>query len=174
MTDTTKPSLRLFYALWPDDDVRAELMRQQALIQGSKTRYVNFHLTLAFLGQQPAALLPVLKSILEQLPQSAFTLVLDRIGYFTQKKTAWSGMHAVPDALTLLHHALAEALVQNNTGFHPPAEFRPHVTLARNADTPDELPFSPIVWTCNHVALVESITEPDGVVYRVLASRFLK
>jgi 2'-5' RNA ligase len=174
MTNNTKQSLRLFYALWPDDVTRADLMRQQALIKGRKTSYGNLHLTLAFLGEQPVELLPIFKSILEYLPQQAFTLVLDRIGYFTQKKIAWSGMHESPAALNALHSALSEALVKNKTGFDRSLEFRPHVTLARNAESPEELPFSPIVWKCDHVALVESTNQPEGVVYRVLASYFLE
>lgn len=174
MKNNERQSLRLFYALWPDDSVRAELMRLQALIRGRKTRYQNLHLTLAFLGQQSADLLPLLKSMLATLPSNAATLAVDRIGYFKQKKIVWAGMHDTPDALSALNEDLAGMLARNNITFNDQSAFRPHITLARDADSPEELPFDPFVWRCDHVALVESVTQPDGVIYRVLASHFLR
>ena len=170
MTNTAKESLRLFYALWPDDMTRAALMDLQAPLSGRKTRYENLHLTLAFLGQQSIDLLPLFKSILEKLPQHAIALTVDRIGYFTRKKIAWAGMHAIPTALTALHKQLVADLVQNNVPFSPPSEFHPHITLARDADMPEELPFHPFVWQCQHAVLVASTNQQDGVAYRVLAS----
>ena len=165
----TQP-LRLFYALWPDDAVRAALMDIQAPMHGRKTPYRNLHITLAFLGQQPAGMLPALKKILAELPRTAPPLVLDRVGYFTNNRIAWAGMHGTPDALIALQRDLTHRLRQNQIDFKDAAEFRPHVTLARDAAPPECLPFEPICWQADHVALVESVTQQDGVSYRVLAS----
>ncbi|MGZ3240653.1 MAG: RNA 2',3'-cyclic phosphodiesterase [Burkholderiaceae bacterium] len=174
MVNSTKQSLRLFYALWPDEATRAALMRLQAPIRGRKTRYENFHLTLPFLGQQPADLLPLLKSNLGRVPPQPVALMVDRIGYFTQQKIAWAGMSEMPVALHALNNSLIEALAQNNIAFNNHSTFRPHITLARDAEPPEELPFNPFVWQCEHVALVESSNQQEGVVYRVLASRLLR
>lgn len=173
MMKSENKSLRLFYALWPDDATRAALMDVQAPLAGRKTRYENLHMTLAFLGQQPADLLPALTAILAKLPRQSIPLTIDRIGYFTQKKIAWAGMHETSPALTDLNRHLLEALAQNKVAFSSASEFRPHVTLARDADAPEELPFQPFAWTCRHVALVESSNRVDGVHYQVLASHFL-
>lgn len=172
--NSTKRSLRLFYALWPDDATRVALIRLQAPITGRKARYENLHLTLAFLGQQPVDLLPVFTSILANLSSPPVTLTVDRIGYFTQKKIAWAGMHEAPVALSVLNSTLVSALKQNNIAFNSQSTFRPHITLARDAEQPEELPFHPFVWHGGKIALVESTNDADGVAYRVLASRFLR
>jgi 2'-5' RNA ligase len=164
-------SPRLFYALWPDDETRAALLRLQARVNGRKTRYGDLHVTLAFLGRQPAAVLPVLQTILARIPRPDMTLAIDRIGYFARQRIAWAGMHEVPDALIALRQELTRMLEQHAVAFdHRPA-FKPHVTLARDASMPADTPFEPIRWQADHVALVQSITRADGASYRVLASR---
>jgi 2'-5' RNA ligase len=166
-------SLRLFYALWPDDAARAELMRLQSGLHGRLTRYDNFHITLAFLGQQPAALLPALKEILERLPTGSMTLTLNRSGYFSRNRIAWAGMHAPPDALFELQRSLAQLLVRKQVAYDAQSSFKPHVTLARNASPPSDMVFTPIVWRASQVVLVQSDMQRDGVIYRVLGSRSL-
>ncbi len=167
--DASKQSLRLFYALWPDDATREALMHMQARMHGRKTRYENFHLTLAFLGQQPADLLPAMRKILADIRPAQISLVLDRIGYFTQSRIAWAGMHETPAALIALQRDLVQGLAQNNIACNGRSAFRPHVTLARDAAPPEDLPFEPVVWRADHVVLVESTTDREGVIYRVIA-----
>jgi 2'-5' RNA ligase len=169
----TKDTMRLFYALWPDDATRAELMRLQTNLHGRMTHYDNLHITLAFLGQQPTSLLPALKDLLGHLPKSAMTLRLDRVGYFTRNRIAWVGMHEVPDALFELQGKLTQALLKEDIAFDSHSNFKPHVTLARDASMPPDLVFTPITWQANQVALVQSKAQPDGVSYRVLESRAL-
>src|SRR5437667_76833 len=53
MRDPQQRKLRLFYALWPDAATRAALTRLQLAVRGRNMRPENFHLTLAFLGEQP-------------------------------------------------------------------------------------------------------------------------
>lgn len=166
-----KETMRLFYALWPDDATRAELMRVQTSMHGRLTRYEDLHITLAFLGQQPVTLLPALKEILAGLRKTAIALTLDRIGYFTTKRIAWIGMHEAPDALLVLQRELAQALVQKNISFDNRTGFKPHVTLARDASLPPDIVFTPITWQATQAALVQSM--PNGGGYHVLASRSL-
>jgi 2'-5' RNA ligase len=170
---TANETMRLFYALWPDDATRTELMRVQAGIHGRKTHYENLHITLAFLGEQPTTVLPALKDILDHLPKSAMTLTLDRLGYFPRNRIAWVGMHDVPDTLFTLQSTLAQALLQQDVSFDNRSAFKPHVTVARDATAPPDMVFAPISWQANQVALVQSKAQPDGVSYRVLASRLL-
>lgn len=164
-------SLRLFYALWPDDGTRAGLMRIQAQMRGRMVRYENLHITLAFLGQQPANLLPVLTEILPQLPALPITLTLDRLGYFTRKRIAWVGMHDPPEELFKLQRHLAEMLAGRDISFDNRPDFKPHVTLARDARAPTDMVFAPITWRASQAVLVQSMT--NGGTYRVLASRSL-
>jgi 2'-5' RNA ligase len=170
-TDSAQP-MRLFYALWPDDATRAALMRWQETVHGRKTRSQNLHLTLAFLGQQPATSLFTLQEILMQLPQAQMTLILDRIGYFSRQKIAWAGIQAVPDALIGLYQTLMQELARHNIAFDQSA-FKPHITLARDAASPSGNAVDPIRWQADQVALVQSAAQPEGGSYRILASRKL-
>jgi 2'-5' RNA ligase len=163
--DKTK-SLRLFYALWPDETTRAALARLQIPIRGRKTRYRNLHLTLAFLGEQPSALVRVLHEILTRLPTAQIPMVLDQVGYFPKKQIAWAGMHPVPDALADLQQQLVKALAQQGIICSP--DFKPHVTLARHAQAPDDFHFPPIQWIAKQIVLVHSTRDAEGIFYRVL------
>jgi 2'-5' RNA ligase len=171
---TAKDRMRLFYALWPDDATRTGFVQVQTNFHGRLTRYENLHITLAFLGDQPASLVPDLKDILEHLSKSALTLTLDRLGYFVKNRIAWVGMHSPPEALFTLQSELAQALLRKGVTFDNRATFKPHVTLARDATPPPDMAFTPITWQANQIALVQSKTQPDGVAYRVLASRSLE
>src|SRR5947199_233573 len=61
------PTLRLFFALWPDAATRTiigELARQVAAeSHGRAVASDNIHVTLAFLGTQPVASVPELRSL---------------------------------------------------------------------------------------------------------------
>jgi 2'-5' RNA ligase len=46
--------------------------------------------------------------------------------------------------------------------------YTPHITLARHARHVAEIRFEPILWRAETFCLVESCSEPGGVVYRVL------
>ncbi|MGV3652978.1 MAG: 2'-5' RNA ligase family protein, partial [Noviherbaspirillum sp.] len=72
-------SLRLFFALWPDQETRTALAALQSHVPGRRIRPGNLHVTLVFLGLQPAALLPTLRAILASLPPPDFLLEVDRI-----------------------------------------------------------------------------------------------
>lgn len=166
-----QPSLRLFFALWPDQETRTALAALQSRVPGRRIRPGNLHVTLAFLGMQPAALLPTLRAILASLPPPDFLLEVDRIGYFARRRIAWAGTHRAPDALSALHRDLVRALLQEGIAFDQRSSFVPHITLARDAAAPPDLPFGPIRWRVGQVALVQSSTTAEGAAYRVLAAR---
>lgn len=166
-------TMRLFFALWPDAAARASLSNLQYGLHGRLTTAHNLHVTLAFLGQQPAARLPLFERILFELPQADIALHIDRIGYFTRKRIAWAGMHAVPQALIDLRMALVQALGRNEIPFDAQSAFKPHITLARDANQPEDMPFDAIDWHATQAVLVQSQLQKDGVAYRVVAMRDL-
>lgn len=166
--------LRLFYALWPDDHVREALQFLQARIDGRHIQAGNLHLTLAFLGNQPPRHLPLLENLLAELPRNAFSLPIDRLGYFKKNRIAWAGSHAVPPALIALQVALASTLTRHGIEFDDKKDFKAHLTLARDADPPPDSPFDPFTWEVRQVALVQSMQEGSRLAYRVLSSRRLE
>lgn len=152
-----EPSLRLFLALWPDDDTRADLLVwQQAQGWPAAARLTpasDLHLTLHFLGQVPETRLPSLQQALPT-PDAPVTLTLDRVD-------VWPNGVAVllpkttPPALLDLHARLGETLTQLGLPLEA-RPYQPHVTLARHAKglIPQAAP--PLRWTARRYALVHS------------------
>ena len=164
---------RLFYALWPDAATREALAALQAPVRGRKVPAANLHLTLAFLGRQPRASLPLLDSLLDKLPEPGLALAIDSYGYFSKPRIAWAGPSSMPDPLLWMYNALMNALDEAQVGFKSVGSFRPHVTLARDADRVENAAAPGISWPVHTVALVESIPVEGGVHYRPLAERTL-
>ncbi len=148
--------MRLFYALWPDAATVAALQVLQTRVHGRCVAPENLHLTLAFLGEQLPAQLPLLRAILAELPRREFALRLDRIGYFSKKRIAWAGAHETPPALQALQDALGQALERHGIAWDKRLTFKPHITLARDADMPQDLPFAPILWQAGTAVLAHS------------------
>lgn len=166
-------NLRLFYALWPDAATRKALEKWQPALKGRLVPPYNLHITLAFLGNQPAGLLPVLRTILNRLEAPAVKLKLDQLGHFARSRVAWAGMTSIPPELLQLHATLISELKKNRIQHDERPQFVPHLTLARNAAHPTETAaVSPVEWKADHIALVYS--PMNGSPYQVLASKRLK
>lgn len=153
------PSLKLFFALWPDAPTRDALARLQAPVAGRHTPHDKLHLTMAFLGQQPVDALPALLDILESVPVSPMRLVVDCYGYFTRPRIAWAGVTAPPAELLAMQADLIARLAAAGFSTATHGTFKPHITLAREARgaPPDEMT-APVVWDVRELALVESVT----------------
>ena len=171
------PSLRLFYALWPDADTRTGLTQLPSNVTGRRMPAQHYHLTLAFLGRQPASAVPMLAAIMDALPAGGMTLRFDRIGVFRRHRILWAGMEHCPAALTALHAALLVQLADHAIMVPGTAAFKPHVTLMRDVDSPPlapHWPSPPLVWQARELALIASRATPSGASYEVLASRHLQ
>jgi 2'-5' RNA ligase len=169
------PALRLFFALWPDEAARAALLGvQRRLGQPPGARPVapeNLHLTLAFLGMQPALLLPEIEAILARVAVPEMTLAIDHYGCFSRARIAWAGARRPPPALVAMHQELMTALRQSGIGHDKAATFRPHISLLRNAVCDSGPVAEPFRWHAPRLALVHSTTTPGGPIYRVVAQR---
>lgn len=165
-------TLRLFYALWPDEATRLALQQWQHHVRGRLVVPANLHLTLAFLGGQPSRLLPVLSEVMGLLATPPMSITLDRIGSFRKSGVVWAGGQ-FPAALTQMQETLVRLLEEREIAFNK-GGYRPHVTLARNASAePGTVPPAPIAWRADHLALVQSLTRPEGVHYEIVASHWL-
>lgn len=162
---------RLFFALWPDAQARAALARLQAGAGGTPVPAAKLHLTLAFLGAQPAAALPALCRMLDEVPAHPLTLDIDTYGYFSGPRIAWAGMRAPPAALLALQAQLMQRLRQEQWLTQAESPFRPHVTLARRASGVPAGPCAPLRWQAAELVLVESL--PASAEYRIRAARRL-
>ena len=163
--------MRLFFALWPDDGVRAALARWSrelhAACGGRPTRAENLHLTLAFLGSVEDARVAEVEHAADEVAPRPATLVLDTPGYWKHNRIAWAGASSALPELESLVRELREALVRARIAFDA-KPFVSHITLLRDAREPRAMPaLEPIEWKWNGFALVKS----DGGRYEVLRTR---
>ncbi|MFC4728923.1 RNA 2',3'-cyclic phosphodiesterase [Coralloluteibacterium thermophilus] len=168
---------RLFFALWPDEDVRAAMAARAADLRArhpARARWVGahrYHLTLCFLGDRPVLDVPVLErasAAAAALAPSGFDLVLDRAGSFANRSIPWwLGCSATPPGLVALHDALASALVRAGVRLHPPTRLVPHVTVARDAAEPLDAPVAPLAWRVDRFVLIHSVLGPRSQ-YRIV------
>src|SRR5262249_30497659 len=153
-----EPTLRLFFALWPDPATQAAIASVASEVAGeAKGRAVaadNVHLTLAFLGAQPAASVPELCALAAAIQIAPFQLALDEIGCFRKAGIAWLGASEAPLELVALHAGLSRAL--DRIGITLDARpFAPHLTLARRASAPVRRRLAqPIRWNVASFALI--------------------
>jgi 2'-5' RNA ligase len=166
--------VRLFFALWPGEEVRAQLAHWSrelhAACGGRLTRPENLHLTLAFLGGvEDARVAQVERTAGEVVPRTAM-LVLDQPGYWKHNRIVWAGASAVPGQLDSMVAELRDALARSNIGFDA-KPFVSHVTLLRDAREPEAMPaLEPIEWRLDGFALVQSATLPRGSRYEIRKS----
>lgn len=170
--NVSAPSLRLFFALWPDDAVRAaiaSLARQVAgETRGRAVAAGNLHLTLAFLGERPAAIVPDLCACVSTIGAAPFHLSLDDIGCWRKTGIAWLTANRIAPALRVMRGHIVDAL----RGLHiviDERKFMPHVTLARRIEAVvARRVLPPLDWHVGSFALVASVLDPAGVRYDVL------
>ena len=92
----------------------------------------NMHLTVRFIGEVSEPHLGDIDSALSAVHAPSFSLSLDGVGAFGEKKrprVIWAGVEPSP-ALAHLHNKIESALVR--AGLDPDTrKFTPHITLAR-------------------------------------------
>lgn len=166
-------ALRLFLALWPDAATRAALHAYQRTVdlRGRAIPAANLHLTLAFIGAAPPeAAAPLMRALREARPE-AVELRFDRLGYFQTGGTLWAGCAEAPPALLDFRRRLGIGLA--GAGFTPEKRsFRPHVTLMRDCARAglERVPRPAVEWTAREFALMQSVSGPRGVAYRMIES----
>jgi 2'-5' RNA ligase len=164
-------TLRLFFALWPDDATRDALFRTGKWLHkhwgGRLMRADTLHITLAFLGATPLEQLDALVACADAVETDAFELVLDQAGYWRHNRIGWLGASEAPPQHVELVGALNTAL--RAAGFPvDPRPHVPHVTLLRKSPGGEVPPCIPVRWPISEFVLVKSVTEFDGARYEIV------
>ncbi|KVW94779.1 2'-5' RNA ligase [Thiobacillus denitrificans] len=164
-------TLRLFFALWPDDATRDALNRAGKWLHqhlgGRRMRAETLHITLVFLGSTPAEQLDALTACVDAAQADAFELVLDQAGYWRHNRIGWLGASQAPPQHLELVDAVNAAL--QGAGFAVDARPHvPHVTLLRNSAGGEVPECMPVHWPISDFVLVASRREVDGMHYDVI------
>ncbi|MBI1905181.1 MAG: RNA 2',3'-cyclic phosphodiesterase [Rhodocyclales bacterium] len=164
---------RVYFALWPDAATTKQLHATASEIRpacgGRVMRADTLHLTLAFIGDIPRARIPQLLLLGGEVSCPAFTLCLDMAALWERQHLIWAGPRQPPVGLIDLAGQLSSRLQAADVPVDRRV-FKPHVTLIRRCERAfAEREIEPVVWNVRDFVLVESLREPAGTRYRVLA-----
>ena len=163
---------RLFFAAMPDPGVRALIAAAALpLTPESGARRVpreNYHMTLAFVGNVSASLLPFMLNVGAAQKERAFSLTFDAYEYWPKSGVIVAAARLIPAELhrlwRQLHHELAE-----HVGTLESERLRPHVTLARKVSQPPVLQaMSAFDWRVRDFCLMRSDTSGVRSAYTVV------
>ena len=167
--------VRLFFALWPDEQVRSQITEnlQRFDLDKNQNRIVdkdNLHMTLHFVGNTSFAEMNCLDRQAKLTRCQSFDLVLDCSGFFKKPRVLWFGCHNAPRALYDLQLKLGQYL--DICAYSPESRpYSPHVTVARKiVGEPEAINLEPVNWHVDRFVLVKSISITGGVRYEVVQS----
>jgi 2'-5' RNA ligase len=148
--------VRLFVAVFPTDEVRADLQRRLASATGVRlTPAEKWHITLAFLGEVADERQADVERALTGVPaKGPFRLRLAGGGRFG-KAAVWAGVRGDLDALTDLHAAIREALDEHGLPYDN-RPLTPHLTVAYTQETVPLDGYLGPQWTVDEFVLVRS------------------
>lgn len=159
----TLPSNRLFFALWPSANLRAQITAAADVLSahhsgGYRLNPARYHMTLKFLGDNVAtAAETAALDAAARVEAPPFSLRLDQAGSFGNRKIPiWLGSSAIPAELIYLDQALRRALGERPRGRK--LSFVPHLSVMRDAKLP--LPvvrIEPIDWHVEEFVLIRSV-----------------
>lgn len=186
--------MRLFLAVEIPEEWRDALLGEERRLEEAAPgaiRWVgpqSLHVTLAFLGNQPAALVPTITEAAEAAASrhAAFTLHPGSLGSFggsgRQLRVIWAGVEdEPPGALGNLRSSVTRALVERRVPFDR-TPFRAHITLGRaRRDGPAGRPAAmgqamaqqarwggELQASCDEVVLFRSELRPTGAIHTAL------
>ncbi len=161
---------RLFFALLPDEDTKEVLQQLSTTLLLStrqRTRAENWHVTLVFIGNVNAAMVPKIIHAAMPIKTQAFTLVFDQLEFWRKKGivclTCSEPEAIVNNLVAQLSTPLADLDLKLDA-----RPYYPHLTLARRVQEKPTAVLEPIVWNAQQFALVESLNSDSGVIYRPL------
>lgn len=160
---------RLFLALWPDGGLRDRLReRLEAGLRhrdGRPEPVANLHVTLVFIGDVETARAAAIERAVAGVPGDAFTLSLERVGYWPRPRILWLGPRATPPALYALVGSLRAAVMAAG-GPEETRPYLPHITLARKVSRPPRMDrIEPLAWEVTRYCLLESVPAANRRAY---------
>jgi len=171
---TDRSCIKVFFALWPAVSERNRLAAWQeplkSLCGGRAMHGETLHNTVVFIGNIPQSGLEPLQLAAQEVNGERFELCFDIARYWGHNHIVYAAPAEPPQPLMQLVLGLEQNLARHGFKFDI-REYRPHVTLIRNARWTDApLPaMQKVCWKVNDFALVQSVSHGRLPGYRVLA-----
>jgi RNA 2',3'-cyclic 3'-phosphodiesterase len=167
--NTPTDQQRVFFALWPEDPLRARLaaLARRMDANGRAVPTEHLHLTLAFPGSVASDVVAAMMIRADTIAVPKIHFRLDQLGYFRRPRVAWLGPSDPPPELAALAGLLQEICRDCGVAMDD-RPFRPHVTLRRFVTRFHPVPVEPIEWSANGMVLIESGRGGRPGPYRVL------
>ncbi len=169
---------RLFFALCPDDALRARLKQQLRKVlprgAGRAVPVDNLHITLVFLGQVEMPVTDCIVAAGDAVRCPPFRLELGRLDYWSRPRILWLGPRHTPPQLFTLVGGLRQHLQPCGIPLDP-RPYQAHMTVMRKvgrAPAVGETP--PLAWDVTDFSLMESVSGARGVRYHALHSWALR
>ncbi|MDD2428034.1 MAG: RNA 2',3'-cyclic phosphodiesterase [Eubacteriales bacterium] len=131
--------MRLFIAVEFPDAIKAELEKSTSLLRdacnrGIFSRRENYHITLVFLGEIPFMRVAEITQTMDSCVCPPIPITIGRLDRFERDggDVFWRAIRA-PGSLAGVRQSLAKALTVKGLVPAEEKEFRPHLTLARQA-----------------------------------------
>jgi 2'-5' RNA ligase len=130
----------------------------------------TLHSTLVFIGNVGQSGLEALRLAAQEVSGRAFELCLEEARYWEHNHIVYAAPKLFPPHLVHLVGTLEQHLTAHRFKFDR-REYKPHVTLLRNAGwTGASLPsMSPVCWQMKDFALMQSVQQGGQASYQVLA-----
>ena len=111
-----KKDIRIFFALWPDEELRKQLQQAAELMTvtrpGRRVPMYNLHLTLHFIGNVSFDEMACLQRQARQLRADGFEFMIDCHGYFKKPRVAWLGCNEIPATVSVLQQKTGPAVTK--------------------------------------------------------------
>ena len=160
-------SHNLFFALWPDAEVRAQIdvaARHLKQVHAPAGRWIKphrYHLTLLFLGEHvsvPGDLVAAAVATGDRVHASVFAFALDIAASFANRKIPWwLGCREIAPGLARLREDISTGLRASGYGIRDEVDPVAHVTILRDAGRAlPATPIAPIEWAVGEFVLIDS------------------
>ncbi|HEX9390088.1 MAG TPA: RNA 2',3'-cyclic phosphodiesterase [Usitatibacteraceae bacterium] len=168
--------MRLFFALWPDDNTRIKLAQRRIevvrLSGGRPLMPASLHMTLVYIGEVSEARIRDVNAIGDGIVHAGFDYPVDTAACFSEAGVSWLGAANPPLGLFSLQMQLRVAVnsQQNADGFAiDKRRFRPHITVVREIEQPfDTSSIEPVIWSVRSFSLVNSRIDGGSAQHEVL------
>ncbi len=168
---------RLFFALWPNEDIRRALWQVGGKLHqvwsGRRVKPDILHMTLVFLGDTEIARVDELRALAAEMDTRRFSLNFNHAACWRHNKVGFLSPEESPPPLLQLVYGLEDKLEAAGIAFDE-RPYKPHLTLLRNTKCTTQVPFEPIHWKVDEFVLVTSSNSDHGPSYDLLGRWPLK